>query len=146
MRKTSLLFAFIMLCSIILPAQESNDDAQIRKVIESAYIDGIHNLGSVDDINRGFHPGFDLLILRNNSLSKLPIYTWVESVIQRKAEQPEGQERKISVKFLFNDITGNAAVSKIELYREDKLLFTDYLSLYKFHEGWRIVSKIYQQH
>ena len=110
MRKTSLLFAFIMLCSIILPAQESNDDAQIRKVIESAYIDGIHNLGSVDDINRGFHPGFDLLILRNNSLSKLPIYTWVESVIQRKAEQPEGPERKISVKFLFNDITGNAAV------------------------------------
>ena len=146
MRKTISLIAFILLCGMGLPAQESNDDAQIRKVIESAYIEGIHNLGSVDDINRGFHPGFDLLILRNNSLSKLPIYTWLESVLHRKAEQPAGPEHKISVKFLFNDITGNAAVSKIELYREDKLLFTDYLSLYKFNEGWRIVSKIYQQH
>ncbi|MEA5111634.1 hypothetical protein SDC9_17728 [bioreactor metagenome] len=146
MRKTSILIAFIMLCGMRLPAQESNDDAQIRKVIESAYIDGIHNHGSIDDINRGFHPGFELLILRNNSLSKLPIYTWIESVVQRKAEQPSGPEHKISVKFLHNDITGNAAVSKIELYREEKLLFTDYLSLYKFSEGWRIVSKIYQQH
>lgn len=146
MVKTSLLIAFIILYSVGLKAQQSNDDAQIRKVIESACIDGIHNLGSIDDINRGFHPGFDLLILRNNSLSKLPIYTWIESVVQRKAEQPAGPEHKISVKFLFNDITGSAAISKIELYREDKLLFTDYLSLYKFNEGWRIVSKIYQQH
>jgi len=146
MKKTSLLIAFIMLCIIRLPAQESSDDAQIRKVIESAYIDGIHNLGNIEEINRGFHPGFDLLILRNNSLSKLPIYTWLESVAHRKAEQPAGPEHKISVKFLFNDITGNAAISKIELYREDKLLFTDYLSLYKFDESWRIVSKIYQQH
>lgn len=44
------------------------------------------------------------------------------------------------------EVVGNAAVAKVELYREDKKIFTDFLSLYKFEEGWRIVSKIYHRH
>lgn len=44
------------------------------------------------------------------------------------------------------DITGNAAIAKVELYQEGNKIFTDYLSLYKFKEGWRIVSKICEDH
>ena len=85
-------------------------------------------------------------MMRNNSLSKLPIYTWLETIERRKTENPSGPAAKTSVKFLMIDITGNAAVAKIELHREEKLIFTDYLSLYRFEEGWKIVSKIYYQH
>ena len=37
-------------------------------------------------------------------------------------------------------------IVKIELRIEGKHKYTDYLSLYKFNEGWKIVSKIYCDH
>jgi len=53
---------------------------------------------------------------------------------------------KTECKFLNIDITGNAAMAKIELHREGKLIFTDYLFLYKFKDSWKIVNKIYFRH
>jgi hypothetical protein len=65
---------------------------------------------------------------------------------QRRKTQTEPDKEKTTCVYKNIDITGNAAVAKIELYRSDKLIFTDYLSLYKFEEGWRVVSKIYFRH
>ena len=48
--------------------------------------------------------------------------------------------------FLQIDITGNAAMAKINLKKNDVLIFTDYLLLYKFEEGWRIVSKTFYRY
>ena len=42
------------------------------------------------------------------------------------------------------DVTGSAALVRLELYRNGKHAFTDYLSLYKLSEGWRIVAKTFQ--
>jgi hypothetical protein len=142
----TLAFALGFALPMLLSAQNNTEEDQIKSVIDKAYIEGIHNLGDLDETRKGFHPGFDLLIMRNNLLSKLPIYTWLETTERRKAENPNGPENKTTVRYLMIDIVETAAIAKIELYREDKLQFTDYLSLYKFNEGWRIVSKIYQQH
>ncbi len=35
---------------------------------------------------------------------------------------------------------------KIELSKDGKLVYTDYLSLLKFDSGWRIVAKVYHRH
>ncbi|MEM7355177.1 MAG: nuclear transport factor 2 family protein [Acidobacteriota bacterium] len=35
---------------------------------------------------------------------------------------------------------------KIELSKDGKLVYTDYLSLLKFDSGWRIVAKVYHSH
>ena len=42
------------------------------------------------------------------------------------------------------DVTGSAAVVRLDLNRDGKHAFTDYLSLYKLPEGWRIVAKTFQ--
>ena len=49
-------------------------------------------------------------------------------------------------KFLNVDITGSAASVKLELYQNGSRIFTDYLSLYKFPDGWKIMSKTYYRH
>ncbi len=124
----------------------SGDKAAIKEVIQSAYIDGIHNLGDIQAIKDGFHPGFNLLIkTQDEKLTELPIYTWIESVEQRKAQNPNGPEEKTTVEFLELDITGDAAMAKIDLFRGGNKIFTDYLFLYKFDNDWRIVSKIYHR-
>jgi hypothetical protein len=136
----------LTLCNFTSSSQETkieDENIAIKNVIKSAYIDGIHNLGDIQAIKDGFHPGFDLLIQDKGHLSFLPIYTWIEMVEQRKAENPNGPAEKTSVEFVSIDITGTAAVAKIDLFRGGKKIFTDYLSLYKFDENWKIVSKIY---
>ncbi len=44
------------------------------------------------------------------------------------------------------DVTGNAAVAKIELFKDSKHVYTDYLSLLKFSDGWKITDKVYFRH
>lgn len=132
--------------SVPLMAQSDAEDVAIRKVIDVAYIEGLHNGGDLKATEAGFHPGFNLLIYRNNMLEFLPIYNWIQMTDVRRKAQTTPDPVKTTCVYKNIDITGNAAVAKIELYRSDKLIFTDYLSLYKFEEGWRVVSKIYFRH
>jgi hypothetical protein len=146
MKKLSILLIILTLCSFTSFSQETkieDESVAIKNVITSAYINGIHNLGDIQAIKDGFHPGFDLLIQDKGHLSFLPIYTWIEMVEQRKTENPNGPAEKTSVEFVNIDVTGTAAVAKIDLFKGGKKIFTDYLSLYKFDESWKIVSKIY---
>ncbi len=142
----SLLFMLVVSITALFAVTPDSDEEAIKKVIDEAYIDGLQNGGDLKVTEAGFHPGFNLLIFRNNMLEFLPIYNWIQMAGMRRKSQPEQDKEKISCVYRNIDVTGNAAVAKIELYRSDKLIFTDYLSLYKFEEGWRIVSKIYYRH
>lgn len=143
--KKIILFAALCILATGLRAQTPDENA-IRSVIDQAYIEGLHNGGSLDATRQGFHPGFNLLILRNNMLEALPIYNWIQGTEMRRKNQPQTDTVKTVCHYKFIDITGDAAVAKIELHRSGKLIFTDYLSLYRFEEGWRIVGKTYFRH
>ncbi len=149
MKKTYLMIAlFAFSVSSVIAQDIDKEKEEIKNVIQTAYVDGLQNKGSVDDIEKGFHPGFNLLGVRDNMLTKFPIYSWIESHKKRIAADPAPptDEQKITCKYLMIDVTGNAAMAKIELHRNNELLFTDYLQLYKFDEGWKVVSKTYYRH
>lgn len=141
---------FSLICLFLaagLFAQSEEQKKEIIKVIDKAYIQGIHNATDIENIAIGFHPGFNLLGVdqRSNALTKYPIYTW-EDGVRKRVEADQLPAVKTSAKYPMIDITGGAAVAKVELYREGVKIFTDYLFLYKFDEGWRIVSKVYYRH
>lgn len=142
MRQILILF-FLIIASFSTYAQ-SDEDA-IKQVITSAYIDGIQNRGSVEQIRAGFHPSFNMLRLTENDVKPLPLEEWITNLEKAKAKGDPAPP-KAEGKFLNVDVTGNAAVVKLELYRDGKKTFTDYLVLYKFAEGWKIVSKTYHRH
>jgi hypothetical protein len=107
-------------------------------------VDGLLNLGDLEKTRAGFHPDFVLLGLRNGQLTRFPIADWIASAEKQKTagqQPPATTIQKITV-----DITGTAAAVKLELNRAGKLVYTDYLSLYKFGDGWKIVGKIYFSH
>ncbi len=134
-----------VLLFIPVVAFSQNKEADIKAVVISAYIEGIQNRGSVDDIRKGFHPSFNMIRLINNEIKPLPIEEWLTNLEKVKKENPAAPPHTDG-KFINIDVTGNNAVVKLELYRENKKVFTDYLVLYKFTEGWRIVSKTYYRH
>ena len=121
------------------------DKELIKQVIQKAYVDGLCNNADVTAINRGFHPGFNLLgVGKGNIMWKYPIYSWVERAIDGKNKHKYSfQDEFTTIKFQFVDVTGNAAVAKIDFYEGDKKKFVDYLSLLKFEDGWKIVTKTF---
>lgn len=144
MKRFLIAIALLCLTSVFSTAQPSDEEA-IKQVVASAYIDGIQNNGKVEAIRSGFHPTFTMLRLVENEVKPYPIEEWIAAIEKRKAEAKPTSTRTEG-KFISIDITGNAATVKLELYREARKTFTDYLVLYKFAEGWKIVSKTYYKH
>lgn len=148
MKKLSMILLLAVFCCgfTVNAAATGEDKEKIKEVIKSAYVEGIQNAGSIEDIQNGFHPGFNLLVYKGDVMDKLPIYNWIEYVKKRKEKNPEppAEDQKVSVEFENIDVTGTAAVAKIKLFRAGQHIFTDYLSLYNFSDkGWKIVGKIY---
>ena len=147
MKKVFTLVMIMCMCAIVFAQDVKEDKETIKNLILTAYVDGLQNNGDLDATREGFYPGFDLLVFRDNIVSKFPIYNWITFEERGKAKNPDPlpDEELTSCEFEFIDITGTAAVAKIHLSKGGKKIFTDYLSLYKFEEGWKIVGKIYYQ-
>jgi len=142
--KSNLVHFLIFLSSV---AFAQNDEELVKQVVTSAYVEGIQNRGSVDDIRKGFHPAFVMQRFLEGDVKPLSIEEWITNMEKSKAQNPNPSNPiKTEGKFVSVDVTGNAALVKLELYREGKKTFTDFLALYKFSEGWRIVSKTYNRH
>ena len=83
----------------------------------------------------------------DDKLIPFTLKEWIEAIEMRRKEDPDSFKEKTTCKILQVDITRNAATVKLELHKGGNLIFTDYLSLYKFeNDGWRIVSKTYFKH
>ena len=144
------LFAVILLSSLLLPgdAEIEKEKAAIKKVVLDAYLEGIVNVGDVEAIKKGFHPVFNILGLNEEQTDiwKISIAEWAKDVEKRKKEGKYPYKEKVTFKFLMVDVVGNAGFTKLEFYKGKKLAYTDFLSLYKFKDGWKIVAKIYSEH
>lgn len=138
--------------SITLFSQEKADVEKekeaIKKVIQTAYVDGLQNEGDIAKIESGFHPCFVLLgPAKGNATWSLPIYNWIEQTKQRVKEGkfPKPEDKKVTIKFDYVDVEGGAAVAKFKFFVGGELKYVDWHSLYKFEDGWKIVHKIYHR-
>lgn len=120
-----------------------NHTEAIRQVIESAYIQGVHGLQDLALVQSGFHEDFAMLVLHGNAIEKVAVEEWLERIEVMKAEDPSLWEAETQYTIELTDVSRNAAVAKLELYKGESHFSIDYMLLYRFEEGWRIVSKIF---
>ena len=145
MKKLSTLAILIAAFAMSIFANPTEQD-NVKALINKAYVEGIHNRGSLEDVANGFHPDFEMIINRDGVLSKYPISTWIENMKASREKNPDQVVERTDINYLFVDITGNAASVKFELIKGGKVIFTDYMFLYKFGEDWKKVSKIFYRH
>ena len=119
------------------------DKQAIKQVIEKSYIQGIHGNQNEETVKSGFHRDFGMLVLQDNALEKVVVDEWLARVKIMKTENPDLWEAETRHTFQLVDVTGYAAVAKLEVYKGTTHFSTDYMLLYRFEEGWRIVSKIF---
>jgi len=147
--KMTMALLVALFLSLVFPnsTEAVEDSAEaVKKVIEESYIRGIHIERNIPAIRRGFHPDFTMLILKEGVLERLSIGEWIESIEKSIAENPDPPKREITWNFPMVEVSGDAAVARIEMYRDGKHIFTDFMSLYRFSDGWKIVGKIYFRH
>ena len=148
-RTIPVIVAVVLVAASMLAARGDDVDKEkdaIRKVIETSYVKGIHIERDVKAVRKGFHPEFNMFIFKDNAISTWTIDHWIDVIEQGKKKNPSPPKHKTTHEFSMIDVTGNAAVARIEIYRDGKHIFTDYMSLYKFNEGWKIVGKIFCRH
>ena len=145
MKKLTTLLVMLFVINLAFAQDLEEEKKAIKNVIQTSYVEGLQNEGDSDKIDSGFHADFNLLgIGEGGSMWKLPIADWKAKALKKKEDgKLPGEDKKVSVKFASVDVTGTAAVAKIEFYVGKKLTYIDYISLYKFEDGWKMVNKIY---
>jgi hypothetical protein len=139
----NLLFTLLLIGNVTLA---QTDEALVKEVVNAAYVSGIQNGGSIADIRKGFHPTFKMLRFIDNDVKPLGIEEWITAIEKNRAQANTTPTVPTEGKFVSVTVSGTAANVVLELYRGDKKIFTDNLLLYKFKEGWRIVSKSFYRH
>ena len=121
---------------------------EIQALIEASYINGAFNDLDTASMREGFHPVFKIYgAQKDGGLQQLPIEEWIAGIEKRKASPDfDPKDQKWAHRFALVDVTGSAAVAKIELFNDGKHVFTDYLSLLKLGNGWKITDKVYYRH
>lgn len=127
------------------PAADKDVEA-VKKVVEEAYVKGIHVNRDVEAARKGFHPMFVMFSLRNGEVSQMTIDEWTANMEKGKKERPDQAMPKTTHEFTMVDVTGDAAVARIEIFKNGKHVFTDYMSLYRCPDGWKIVGKVFHRH
>lgn len=150
-RRTGFILALLTLHSAApaaaqnLPeARSASEDAEsaVREVLVEAYVSGIHIARDPDAVRRGFHPDFVMMVHDDGQLVPVSLQSWLDRMELDRVRTSE----TIHHVFRSIDVTGDAAMAILEIYENGTHIYTDYFSLYRFPDGWRIVSKIFHGH
>lgn len=124
-------------------ADATDDEQEVWRVVMEGYVMGIHGNGDREAVKRGFHPDFVMKVLGSDgAVSNVSIQNWMSRL------PPEGTrpERPVTATIPRVLVSGNAAVAEIHIAREGQQIYTDFISLYRFPEGWRMVAKVFHTH
>ncbi len=118
-----------------------NEKEAVKDLVESTYASLFYNNGTPELFKKGFHPNFHMYSHFKNESSLWSYDQFVEyfKTNQKKIEPKSWEFKEI-------DVTGNMAMVKLEVFSKEKKVYTDYITLFKLAEGWRIFSKTYTVH
>jgi hypothetical protein len=112
----------------------------IEKVVWT-YLDGLYE-GDAVKIARAFHEGSHLYSMHEGGVADLPREKWLEMVRSRPSPKAKGLKRTDRIVSI--DLSGpETAFVKLECAIPPRY-FTDYLTLLKLNDGWRVVSKTFR--
>lgn len=117
-------------------------EAAVRHVLVDAYVSGVHVDRDPEAVRRGFHPDFVMLVYDSDELVDVSLQAWLDHMDLDGVPTSD----RILHSFRSVDVTGNAAMAVMEIHENGIHIYTDFFSLYRFPDGWRIVGKTFYDH
>ena len=115
---------------------QASEEAAVREALQH-YLQG-HATGDGAHHAMVFHPVSNLYFVRDGQLATRTS----EDYIAGAPGEPAADEAQRKRRIVMVDVTGDAAIAKIELDYPN-VFFTDYMSLLKIDGEWKIVAKIF---
>lgn len=129
--------AALFLTSAPVMARRADDKA--ARIPLEAYIKG-HSTGDADVLATAFDPRARLTSMTDSGLAVVPVADYLARVRAGTKREADGKPRTIAML----DIKGTAAVARIDIDL-GATRFTDYMTLMKFPDGWKIVNKSFHR-
>jgi hypothetical protein len=145
MMKKSVIFTmgiFLILGTIGHASDVQKEKEAIKEIIQYSLIDGYLNKYDVPMIEKGIHPEFVILEKHNGKLRKRTYSDLMAYVKKVKPQRPDGRRVKVTIKILSVDVVGEIGCAKVEFYVGTTLHGTDYITLMKFDNQWKIMASI----
>ena len=133
---------FVAIFGLLAVLQSTNgsstttSDAAARVPLEN-YIQG-HATGNGDLMRKAFHTEAKIMAFRDGKLTNLTAEEFASRFNGKPATDEAQRKRRIE----HVEITGNAGVGKIVL-DYPTVTYTDYMSLLKVGDEWKIVNKVF---
>ena len=111
----------------------------VRDTIQN-YFDGLYD-GDLEKMGRAFHPCCHLYSGSNGGVQDESAPDWFQRIRNRPSPASQGAARRDRI--LSIDLTGaGSALAKVQVLAPSGC-YSDYLSLLRLREGWRIVAKVF---
>lgn len=145
----SFLSLFLSINSFAQKKSRAYDNAAaIEEVIREAYINGVYNTGYMLSVTQGFSPDFTAIVFEDKDQSRLKtIEDWVKKTEQNKASGnlPLKGDQEVSFSIVKLEISNNIANARVQFMVGGKVQHTDFIGLYKFSTGWKLVNMMYEE-
>jgi ubiquinone/menaquinone biosynthesis C-methylase UbiE len=127
-------------------AQTKGEEKEaIVELIKESYVGAAHNNIDIDVLKKGFHENFTWQNMHHGRSFITTLRQWIILLDREKWLRPDWNDRT-TAEIEVIGIEGNAAVAKVDIYNNQVHDFTDFLSLYKFTDGWKITYRISERH
>lgn len=115
-------------------APSTDDEAGVRAALQH-YLNG-HATGDPEEFRKAFHPDARMTFVRDGKLVITPIGEYIARATGKPAADEAQRKRRITS----IEVTGTAAVGRIELDYPSAFL-VDYMTLLKDDGRWVIIAK-----
>lgn len=122
--------------------RHSADAAAIRDVLQRCYVEGMYIKRDPDVLRSGLASTFVMQVYWEGELSNRTASEWLDRM--KLSGVPTKKHIESQIKVL--DVTGVAAVARVDIHVDSKHKYTDYFCLYNTDEGWKMVTKMFHVH
>lgn len=121
----------------------TNDKKAIADLIQASYIQAAYNQINIDALKKGFHENFTWQWKHHDRLFVINMENWIKDIEREKEIRPEWNNRT-SAQIQVIALETNTAVAKVKFFNNKVHERTDFISIYKFSDGWKITNMISQ--
>ncbi|MGE0772869.1 MAG: nuclear transport factor 2 family protein [Cyclobacteriaceae bacterium] len=138
----NLILAILLIGSANASGQDTTEVMAIKSMMEKTYLHVLCENGDPEVLRQSFHPSFHMYVSHDGQTELRTFEDWIARL---KKNRNPGKE-KGTWQFKYVDVTGATASLKVELYEKGKLKYTDYFTLYKLEDGWKVFAKAFTYH
>ena len=122
------------------------EEKKIVSLIQEAYIGGAYNDVDTKAMSQGFHENCVIQDLNSRGLATMSLKQWLIVLDRQKWILKDRWNGRTTADIKVLGLEGRAAVARVEIYNDNVHDLTDFLSLYRFEDGWKITGRIFARH